>query len=455
MKQPKCTKVTAALGAAATLACGLSAPAQSVDGLLDKLVDKGVLSVKEANDLREEADKDFTKAYAAKTGLPDWVTSLKFGGDLRLRYDGLNYGSIPGSTDRYRGRYRLRFGFTASLWDNFEVGLRLGSGDVDGGVPTGGVDPISQNQSFQNNASKKGIFVDLAYAKWTPINTPTWEGAFTAGKMVNPFAYTSMVFDHDYTPEGVAMNWSYNVNDRHSINLNGGLFVLDESSSSYSDPYMLGIQALWNGIWYKSEGGARQLSSSLGVGALNIVNSKSLTVTSVPYVNSGNQRTPGLNGSLVNYYNPIVASGSLTYKLPKVFGYRGAFPITIGGEYMVNPATSEQNTGWNAGITFGKSGKRGTWDIGYRYKHLEGDAWYEQMVDSDFGAYYQKTSDRSVTKGYGAGTNVKGHVFAAAWSPYDAVTLSVTYFLTHLIEASPAGSLSQTSRLQVDATFKF
>jgi hypothetical protein len=333
------------------------------------------------------------------------------------------------------------------------VGLRLGSGNLDSGVPTGGIDPISQNQTFQNNASKKGIFIDLAYAKWTPINTPTWQGVFTAGKMVNPFVYSSMVFDHDYTPEGVAMNWAYNVNDFHTIKVNGGLFVLDESGSSYSDPYMLGIQALWKGIWHEGEGGARQLSSTVGVGALNIVNSKSLTITSVPYINRGNERTP--TGVLVNYYNPIVASGSLTYKLPSMFGYSGAFPITLAGEYMANPATSEQNTGWNAGVTFGKSGKRGTWDIGYRYKHLEGDAWYEQVVDSDFGAYYQSRSDRSSTTGYGSGTNVRGHVFTAAWSPYDAVTLSVTYFLTHLIEASPAGSLSQSSRLQVDATFKF
>lgn len=451
MKQPRYTKATAFLGAAATLACGLSASAQSVDGLLDKLVDKGVLSVKEANELREETDKDFTKAYAAKSGLPDWVTSLKFGGDFRGRFESFNYGNIPDSTDQYRWRYRLRFGVTAHLWDNFEVGLRLGSGNIDSGS-TVGIDPISQNQTLQNNASKKGIFLDLAYAKWTPINTPTWQGAFTIGKMENPFVFSDMIFDRDYTPEGAAMNWAYNVNDFHSINVNGGAFILDESGGSYSDPYMLGIQALWNAVWHQGEGGAKQLSSTLGVGALNIVNSPALTSGSVPYINRGNERKAGV---LANYYNPIVASGSLTYKLPSMFMYSGAFPISIAGEYMANPATSDQNTGWNVGITFGKAGKRRTWDIGYRYKYLSGDSWYEQVVDSDFGAYYQKTSDRSTTKGYGSGTNVRGHIIKANWSPYDAVTLSVTYFLTHLVEASPAGSLSQSSRLQVDATFKF
>ena len=68
----------AALGAA-LLASGVLMPlahAQSADALLDKLVDKGVLSVKEANELREQADEGFLKAYQAKTGMPDWVTQL-------------------------------------------------------------------------------------------------------------------------------------------------------------------------------------------------------------------------------------------------------------------------------------------------------------------------------------------------------------------------------------------
>jgi hypothetical protein len=261
-----------------------------------------------------------------------------------------------------------------------------------------------------------------------------------------------MVFDKDYTPEGAAMNWVFNANDYHSINLNAAYFIADELAGSYNDPYMLGAQAVWNGIWKKGEGGARELSSQLGLGVMDIVNSEALTITSVPYVNRGNERVGGV---LVNSYNPIIASGALTYKIPKMMGYSGSFPISISGEYMVNPATSEQNTGWNAGITFGKSGKRGTWDISYRYKYLEGDAWYEQVVDSDFGAYYQKADSRSTTRGYGSGTNVRGHIVRASWSPYDALTLSATWFLTHLVEASPAGSLSQTSRLQVDATFKF
>src|SRR6187455_343937 len=62
-------------------------PAQSADALIDKLVDKGILSVKEANELREQADKNFNQAYSVKSGMPEWVSALKINGDLRGRYE--------------------------------------------------------------------------------------------------------------------------------------------------------------------------------------------------------------------------------------------------------------------------------------------------------------------------------------------------------------------------------
>lgn len=55
-----------ALLAAATLTsvtCATKTQAQSVDALLDKLVDKGVLTTKEANELKEETDRGFTKDH--------------------------------------------------------------------------------------------------------------------------------------------------------------------------------------------------------------------------------------------------------------------------------------------------------------------------------------------------------------------------------------------------------
>ena len=60
-----------AAGMLASTACAGNVNAQSADALIDKLVEKGVLTVKEANELREETEKNFNQAYSVKSGMPD------------------------------------------------------------------------------------------------------------------------------------------------------------------------------------------------------------------------------------------------------------------------------------------------------------------------------------------------------------------------------------------------
>lgn len=432
--------------------------AQSVDTLLDKLVDKGVLSVKEANELREETDKDFAKAYSAKSGMPEWVTALKFNGDVRGRYESFYYDNANG-VDRQRFRYRLRFGVTAQLTDAFEAGFRLTSSEAANGGSGG--DPISGNSTFQDNGSKKFIYLDLAYAKWTPVRTEDWLGSMTIGKMENPFVFSDMVFDGDYTPEGAALQWGYNLSEAHGLKFNGGAFALDELGAQSEDPYLYGgqvrLESAWNKHW----------SSSAGVAWLAIENEQALantvgaTANPVPDQNKGNTRGPSANPSvgalanaLVYDFHPVIADASVTYSLEEFWHYKAPFPIKVGGDFIHNPNAGPDNQGWSAGVQFGKAGKKGLWEFGYRYKYLEADAWYEELVDSDFGAYYQ-AAPTGGSAGYGAGTNVKGHVLKAAYSPYNPLTLTVTAFFSELINPNPAGTESKTTRIQMDATLKF
>ena len=256
MQKPK-RFTWAALGAALLTAGMLmpSAHAQSADALLDKLVDKGVLTVKEAQELREQSDDGFHKAFQANTGMPDWVNQMKISGDVRGRYDVIQTeNDFPGAgepnKDRARLRYRLRVGATATLLDRFEAGFRLTSSEpnADG---TGG-DPISGNTTFQNNGSKKFVYIDLAYGKWTPISHGPWLLSTTIGKMENPFTVSDMVFDGDYTPEGIALQVGYTFNDKHSLKLTGGLFALDEinqGAQASDDPYLVGAQLRFDSKW--------------------------------------------------------------------------------------------------------------------------------------------------------------------------------------------------------------
>lgn len=448
-----------ATGLLASLALGTTALGQSSDAIIDKLVEKGILTSTEANELREEADKNFTTAYQVKSGMPDWVTSLKINGDFRGRFEGFyssgqyeqTAGGVPVDfQDRTRFRYRLRLGVTAVIQDDFEVGLRLTSSEPSGAF---GGDPISGNTTMDSNASKKFIYVDLAYAKWSPINTRSWSGSATFGKMENPFVFTSLVFDNDYTPEGLALQGAYSISDKHNAKFNLGGFVLNEiGASGANDAYLGGVQILVDSTWSK------KVSTSLGVAALGIMhdNSPGLNNADVPNVNRGNTRDAA--GNLIYHYNPIVGDMFLTYTLDSFPMFAGVFPIRVGGELIYNPAASDSdNYGYTVGVLFGKSGKKGTWDLGYQYRWLGADAWYEELVDSDFGALYQAAPPNSggTTGGYFAGTNVKGNIVRLAYSPYDSLTLSATWFYTELINPVPAGSDSEMNRVQVDASWKF
>ena len=125
---------------------------------------------------------------------------------------------------------------------------------------------------------------------------------------------------------------------------------------------------------------------------------------------------------------------------------------------MENLAIDDRNQGFAFGATFGKAGKKGLWELSYRYKYQAANFWYEEFTDSDFGVLRPTVTAGELTAvSYSSGTNLRGHVMRASYSPSDAMTLGVTYFLTENIDSGGApddGDL-QTGRLQVDAMWRF
>ncbi|HAV61391.1 MAG TPA: hypothetical protein DCY13_03395 [Verrucomicrobiales bacterium] len=434
----------------ALVASGAAAQAQSADALIDKLVNKGILTADEAQELRAQSDEGFTAAYKAKTGMPEYVDAMRFKGDFRGRYEGF-FKDTPGFVDRNRFRYRVRFGVTIDLMDDFEVGFRLGSGDISGiNAGISGVDPISNNQTFQDNGAKKGIFIDLAYATWRPLKGPIWSSSTTIGKMNNPFVFSSMVFDSDYSPEGVAQGIGYRVNDIHTLNSAFGAFVLDEVGGSSRDPYLFGgqvrLESSWNADW----------KSSFGVAMLSVINRDRLRNNDVLNINVGNDRDP-VTTAPVYAFNTVVVDGALTYTIENgIPMYNAKFPITLAADYLHNNSAAEDGTGYSVGIQFGKSGKRGLWDVGYTYKHLEGNAWYEEFLNSDSGAYYPSALANSGQGiGYRAGTNIKGHEVKVQYSPFDAITFGLAGYFLEAVNPTPGPGGSDIVRVQADAQLKF
>src|SRR5258706_237027 len=284
-----------ATAALASFACAGSLNAQSSDALIDKLVEKGILTVKEANDLREETEKNFSQAYSVKSGMPEWVSALKFNGDFRGRFE-QNNAENPAYFDRNRYRYRVRFGVTASLLDNVDIGLRLASGNpqtTPGGTLVGG-QPITANTDLNSLESRKFIWVDAAFAKWTPIHNGDWVVSAVIGKIDNPFLLSNMIWDYDINPEGGAIQVVKNFGENHVLKTAGAFFVLDELNQHNAtvpgidpkhDPYVFGGQAVLESKW------TPKFDTSLGVAAFDIAYHESLSALVQPFYNSGNSRS--------------------------------------------------------------------------------------------------------------------------------------------------------------------
>lgn len=439
--------------------------AQTAESLMEALVKKGVLTEQEAEDIKSDLSKE-NKQYNKVSVMGKFVSNAALYGDVRARFESFQ---LP-PMDRNRFRYRLRAGLTYTLTDDFEVGFRLSSSDPASGGVSGG-DPISGNTTFQDNGSKKFVYLDLAYGKWSP-HFGNLTNAVTVGKMENPFVFSDMVFDHDYTPEGLANVATYGINDQHVLRLAAAAFVVDEVKLSSNDPMVYGAQLRWDAAWTQPNK-YPGISTTLGVAALNLsgaanlasagstnnILKTSVATWQVPNQNAGNTYMvlPGNAVGLAYRYNPFVVDGAVTFTLAKMPGYGAAFPIRVAGEYMQNPAAPSDNEAYSVGVTFGKAGKKHLWEVGYRYKELQADAWYEELVDSDFGAYYTGNSAQSPGGGadYKAGTNIRGHIIKAGYSPFDSVTFNVTYFLAETIRGVAPGGDGMTGRLQVDANWKF
>jgi len=455
-------------GLATTFACGATALAQSSDALLDKLVEKGILSVKEANQLKEESDKDFTKAYSIKTGLPDWITSMKWSGDFRGRFEE-NYAQDPTYHPRDRYRIRARLGAYMTFVDHFDVGIRLATGNPQtnpGGTLVGG-QSITANQDLNSLESRKFIWLDAAYAKWTPINNATWMASATIGKMDNPFQLSNMIWDYDINPEGAALQLVRHINQDHALKLNSAAFVLDELNQTSTttaipgftstnlppshDPFVLGAQLLWEAKW------SPKVESSLGVSAFAINSKDALSARFQPFYNSGNTRNPATGGLKYNY-DPIIGTASVTYKLDTFPFYEGEFPIRPNAEFMHNPAARANNEAYRLGVGLGKAGKKGLWEINYRYQRLEADAWFDALVDDDNGAFYTtgnpQLAGTGKANGWFGGTNVKGHWVSATYSFTDFMNGSMFYYLNNAIINAPKGS-SGAGHFMAELNWKF
>jgi hypothetical protein len=357
-------------------------------------------------------------------GLPDslkWLEKIKISGDLRYRYEFIDDDSAAG--DRHRNRIRARIGLEAKVSDQWNLGLRLatGQGEVSG-------DPVSTNQTLDEAFSKKPVWLDLAYLGYHP----TWLKGLDvyAGKIENPFykpGKNELIWDNDLTPEGGALLYSRPLGDRTTANLvTGGFWVNEESTGG--DTSLWGIQGSLRHQIHKPTyvlGGASWYDYG------NIQGEESLAA-------QWDADTGAFFGNLS--VGDTFASDFDLLELFVEFGTEvGGLPVAVFGDWVQNTAAvdSREDTGWLIGGILNKAKDPGSWQFEYDYRDIERNAVVGQFNSSDF---------------LGGGTGGKGHRFAFSYMLTKNVAPALTYFRN---QYDGRKNDADYDRLQADILVKF
>lgn len=391
--------------------------AGEVDILIDKLVEKRILTQSEAKDLlqemKEESEKEkeeIKKVAADEAEVPGWVKNTKIKGDVRVRYQAHDTDN-DGNPNRERGRMRVRAGIESKINNSWTAGI---------GMASGSDDPRSNNQTFDDTFDTKGWGLDYAYADYSPNKAVS----IIAGKMKNPLYKTKdLIWDSDINPEGIALKLNSKLSDNVKFFGNAVYFLMEEYKSSKKDPAVFALQP---GIDVKIND---NMSLKLAAAYYMFSNVKGSDLS----VHTGGTNSTDSSGNWIYDYDSLTLDGELGINFGGAILYAGLF-----GQYVASDADSH-DTGWLAGLKFGdkKVSKLGDWQFKFNIRELEKDAWLDFWPDSDF---------------YNGETNVKGSEFEFVMGLSKNVTFGLDYYLSEPI----MGDTDQEQNvLQVDLIVKF
>ncbi len=449
-----------ALLATLSLGAPVITHAQDAGALLDLLVRKRLITDQEAEEVRADLTKQAAETSAGKWKLSTPITELELYGDIRARYevrtaetgspDTIN---TPGdNTQRNRARYRLRLGLRGIIADDWFFGLRLetSSNPRSTNVTIGG-----DSSSGPFSKSDDGIFVGQAYVGYRGFRDTT----LTVGRMQNPLVTTSMVWDADINPEGLAEQW------KHTFNLTmGGGGNTTASAASYSkdgksvaavgtspEPTKMTIDVFANlaqfvyddsnpeqPIGPQPDGVPRTDAYLLAwqVGA-KINFTKDIYFQFAPtiynYTGTGDTFNSHFSGDPAfidpdgNTVTPnqTGVNSLLVLEIPAEFGWKiGELPMRIFSDFAVNfdgderaadaghPDKGDDRYAYQIGFGIGKIKAKKDWEIKAFYQHVDQYALDPNLVDSDL---------------FDSRVNMEGFAVSGSYALSDAVIFTLTY----------------------------
>ena len=425
---------------------GIAARAQDAGALLDLLVRKKVITDQEAEEVRAELTKEAASTAAGKWKLSTPINEIELYGDARLRYEyrgGRTASNDPTNPndwlERHRQRYRLRIGLRGTLLDDWFFGVRLETSQSNRStnVTFGG---DSSNGPFSKQDD--GINVGQAYLGYTGF--PDFK--FTGGRMPNPLVTTSMVWDDDINPEGLAQQWKHTF----TFNIGGGDA---EAAQGYSkegkgvvaapagEPFKLKLDVFANFAQFVYDD--TNPENPIGptptnpdhdlfmlawqVGArLTLPNNVyfQLAPTLYNYTGSGDSFNTHFQGDFTDT-NQTGVNSLLVFDMPVEVGWKlGELPMRAFGDFAVNfdaddraaaaghPGSDGQRYAYMAGLGVGQTKAKGDWEIRAWWQHTEQFSLDPNLVDSDI---------------FDSRVNMQGVAVKAGYALADAIIFNLTW----------------------------
>ena len=467
-----------------------SSHGQEASALVDKLVEKGVLSIQEGDEVRTKLQEQWEGTGSSKYDASKFTQKISLFGDLRLRYeygdsqnayDDDQNGATPDGDDvrddRSRFRYRLRFGLKAQLADNFELGLRLATANRDEEI-------TSTNETFGDAFAKDGIYVDLAYLKYAPYDWATiW-----AGKHEQQFWTTDMLWDTDVTVEGATEQFKFDLGKANFfVNLGqwafGDINEADEDKSVRGDRYnRVSNDDGW--IWAAQAGVKyplieKTLDAQAALGFYYFANSEDLAEGQKTSSNGVIYPSPGTGNNLGSEFQLLDALFALTYRAGEGFFkdvpiqpyahlvYNTAPAPDLGVRRVGNDSTLDaqlndddvkdyddasgdfvdlsNDLAWRVGLKVGEAKKQGQWEV---------NTWYEE-VGSD--AVPDTFNDTTYANGF---TNHKGFSVKGVYAIRDWWNVAVSYHDYDFLDPDINQELNlnnqtQARTVELDSTIRF
>jgi hypothetical protein len=371
---------------------------------------------------------------------PKWLDKISMFGDGRVRFEGFynqptkNKATSP-TTAQNRERLRFRPGITYRYSDEIAATVRLASGNPN--------DPISSNQTFTNEFTKKPISLDWAYLTFTPGKSfGIRPGLFTlvGGKFgQQQFRVGELVYDEDLSPEGFSEEFQFldkPVGPLDQLRLWVQQWQFNEIANA-QDGWIFGGQV--NPV---AHAGPLQLEA--GVAQWWYLNPNQIAMalnTNSSLTNSNAVITGEVNGKkqIVAYQSGFnLTNASLAATLPDVIE---TMPLRFWIDYVHNwQAVNARDNGFQVGLRLGQTRVLGDWSVAGMFESIEQEAALSAFTWSDFGL---------------GGTNQIGPIVEGAYQVLDPLTLSLRGFFTNYIDKPFNMNNPTLVRLQLDALVRW